>query len=179
MPRIQPLTPEVADPATAATLQAVKAKMGKVPNLLATLAQAPAALHAYLGLSDTLSKGRMSARQREIVALTIGQANQCQYCLSAHTLMAKGAGLSPDAIRQARQGQASDATEHAMAMVASQLLAQHGVLSDEDWNAARAAGLDDGLVLEIVANLALNVLTNYTNHVAQTAIDFPVVDTAL
>ncbi len=102
MTQIAPLTIDTADAATAATLKAVKAKLGMVPNLFATLAHAPAALNGYLGLSETLGTGRLNASQREIVALAAGQANRCQYCLSAHTLIGKGAGLSAEAIAAAR-----------------------------------------------------------------------------
>ena len=56
---------------------------------------------------------------------------------------------------------------------------QQGNLSQADLNTAHAAGIDDGLVLEVVVNVAFNVLTNYTNHVAETDIDFPVVQMAL
>ena len=119
------------------------------------------------------------ARQREIVALTVAQANQCQYCLSAHTLIGKGAGLSEDAIRDARAGKSSNPQDHAIAVLASKLVKQQGNLSQADLNTAHAAGIDDGLVLEVVVNVAFNVLTNYTNHVAEPDIDFPVVQMAL
>ncbi|MEB5091642.1 carboxymuconolactone decarboxylase family protein, partial [Pseudomonas aeruginosa] len=111
MTQIAPLTIDTADAATAATLKAVKAKLGMVPNLFATLAHAPAALNGYLGLSETLGTGRLNASQREIVALAAGQANRCQYCLSAHTLIGKGAGLSAEAIAAARTGQAANALD--------------------------------------------------------------------
>lgn len=179
MARIQPLAIEAADPTTATTLHAVKTKIGMVPNLFATLARAPAALNGYLALADALSKGQLNARQREIVALTVAQANQCQYCLSAHTLIGKGAGLSEDAIRDARAGKSSNPQDHAIAVLASKLVKQQGNLSRADLNTAHAAGIDDGLVLEVVVNVAFNVLTNYTNHVAETDIDFPVVQMAL
>jgi AhpD family alkylhydroperoxidase len=109
----------------------------------------------------------------------VAQANQCQYCLSAHTLIGKGAGLSDDAIRDARAGKSSDPQDHAIAVLASKLLKQQGNLSQAELNTAHAAGIDEGLVLEIVVNVAFNVLTNYTNHVAETDIDFPVVQMVL
>ena len=77
MTQIAPLTIDTADAATAATLKAVKAKLGMVPNLLATLAHAPAALNGYLGLSETLGTGRLSATQREIVALAALTESVC------------------------------------------------------------------------------------------------------
>lgn len=176
MPTIRPLNLSDADPGTAATLNAVKAKLGGVPNLLATLANAPAALHGYLQLSETLGTGRLTARQREIVALATAQENACQYCLSVHTLLGKGAGLSEAEIKQARAGAGGNATDAAIAAFVQRVVRQRGQVDATAVEKARAGGLDDGLILEIIANIALSVLTNYTNHVAATEIDFPKVD---
>lgn len=175
MPHIAPLSLDAADTATAATLNAVKAKIGMIPNLFATLARAPAALNGYLGLSEALGTGRLNAAQREIVALAAGQANRCQYCLSAHTLIAQGTGLSSDDIAAARAGRATNALNNAIAGFARALVEQRGVVATETMASYRSAGLDDGLILEIIANVALNTLTNYSNHIADTAIDFPVI----
>lgn len=175
MARIQPLNRNDATGAVAATLDGVKAKIGVVPNLFSTFAQAPAVLTAYLGFSEALTQGRLTPAQRESLALAIGQANSCQYCLSAHTLLAKGAGLSPQAVRAARDGQSADPLTDALVKLAVKIVQQRGVLSDADVSEARLAGVDDGLILEVIAAVALNTLTNYTNHIAATDIDFPVV----
>lgn len=178
MPTIHPLKISDADGQTAATLAAVKAKLGGVPNLLATLANSPAALQGYLQLSETLGAGQLTARQREIVALATAQENACGYCLSAHSFMGKAVGLSEDDIRLARAGTASSIRDAAIASFARQLVKANGRLDARAVSQARADGLSDGVILEIIANVALNVLTNYTNHVAGTVIDFPVVEVA-
>lgn len=175
MPRIQPIRRENTAGQLAATLDAVKAKIGLLPNLLATLANSESVLSAYLGLSEALAGGRLTAAQREVIALAVGQANSCQYCLSAHTLIGKGAGLSESAIREARAGRGEDVLNDALAGLAAKLVNQRGRLTDDDLTGARTAGIDDGLILELIAHVALNTLTNYTNHVAATDIDFPVV----
>ena len=110
-------------------------------------------LNGYLGLSETLGTGRLSATQREIVALAAGQANRCQYCLSAHTLIGKGAGLSAEAIAAARTGQAANALDDAIAGFARALVEQRGVVSADAMANYRRAGLDDGLILRSEANL--------------------------
>lgn len=179
MTRIEPLQLAKADKATSQTLSGVEAKLGMVPKLFSTFAQAPATLNGYLAFSDALSKGRLSARQREIVSLAVAQANACQYCLSAHTVLGKGAGLSDREVLAARGGKATDPVEQAIATLAISLTRQRGVISDAEFSSARANGLDDGLILEVVANVALNVLTNYTNHVAGTEVDFPAVNVVL
>lgn len=172
-PRIAPLDPASADPAVAATLTSVKAKLGVVPNLFRTFARSPAALDGYLALSDALAGGRLSAGQREIVALSVGQANRCGYCLAAHTLIGKGAGLSEADIHAARTGTGADPHDTALAAFARRLTEQRGVVSDDELAAFRRAGFDDAVALEVVALVALNTLTNYTNHLAGTAVDFP------
>jgi uncharacterized peroxidase-related enzyme len=179
MSRIAPVDPANADAAVKATLSAVKTKIGMVPNLFSTFARSPAVLNGYLALSDALGAGALTAKQREIVALAVAQANECHYCLSAHTLLGAGAGLSPEAIRKAREGKADDAIDNAVALFARRVVETRGRVSDADLAAARSAGLDDARIVEVIAGVAINVFTNYTNNVAQTDIDFPKVDVAL
>lgn len=179
MPRIAPIDDAHAASDVKTTLSAVKSKIGMVPNLFSTFAQSPAVLNGYLALSDALSRGALTAGQREIVALTVAQANECHYCLSAHTFMGKGAGLSPEAIRKAREGKANDTSDNAVATFARRVVETRGQVDDADLAQARAGGLDDGRIIEVLAGIAINVMTNYTNNVARTEIDFPEVDVAL
>ena len=175
MARIAPANSSNVDPKVAATLSQIKASLGIVPNLFSTLANAPVALEGLLSLSKTLSRGRLTARQREVLALTIAQENECQYCLSAHTASSKAAGLSATDALKAREGNTDDPFERVLATFAKNVIHQRGLVSDQDLDFARKAGIDDGLMLEIVANVALNTLTNYVNRLADTEIDFPVV----
>lgn len=179
MSRIAPVVSSNVDPKVASTLSHVKASMGMVPNLFATLAHAPVALDGFLSLSKTVSRGRLSAAQREIVALAVGQENECRYCLSAHTASAKTAGVSEADVLKARAGDGTDPFERALASFAKKIVRQRGHVSDEDVEDARKAGIDDGLVMEVVVNVAVNTLTNYANELARTEIDFPVVEMKL
>jgi uncharacterized peroxidase-related enzyme len=175
MPRIAPIvSPEIGSK-VATTLSQLKASLGTVPNPFTTLANAPVALDGYLALSKTLSRGRLSARQREILALTIGQENECQYCLSAHTALSAAAGLTATDAVKARFGNSNDPFERALTTFAKAIVRQRGFVSDQDIDVARKAGIDDGLMLEIVAHVAMNTLTNYTNSLADTEIDAPLV----
>jgi len=179
MPRIAPIDTAKASAGVQATLSAVKAKIGMVPNLFTTFARSSAVLDGYLAFADALGKGMLTPAQREIISLTVGQANACGYCLSAHTLMGKGAGLSAEGIRNAREGKADSVIDNAVASFASRVVETRGQVTDADIAAARLAGLDDARIVEVIANVAINVLTNYTNNVAHTDIDFPKVNVAL
>lgn len=176
MPRIHPLEIAHTPAAVADTLEVVQKKLGAVPNVFRTFAHSPAVLNSYLVLSEALSHGLLTARQREVIALAIGQKVRCGYCVAAHTMIGKGAGLSDAEIAAARHGEAQDPVEQAIATLALQLHEQGGNISDTQFQAAQAAGLNDGQILEVVANLALNFLTNSVNHVADTEIDFPKVE---
>lgn len=175
MPRIAPVDSSKVESKVATTLTYVEKSMGMVPNLFATLGNAPVALDGFLLLTKTLSRGRLTGRQREIVALAVGQENECRYCLSAHTASSKGVGLDDVAALKARHGDGDNAFERALSSLAKTIVRKRGHVSDDEIESARKAGIDDGLVIEIVANVALNTLTNYTNEVAKTEIDFPVV----
>ena len=176
MARIQPVNRNEASDQLAQTFDGIKAKIGVVPNSFATFAQSPAVLNAYLAFSQALTQSILNAKQREVLALAIGQANSCQYCVSAHTLLGKGAGLTPDEIKAARIGVSDDQLNDALAKLAIKVVNQRGVLSDADLNEARSKGVGDPLIVEVIAHVALNTLTNYTNHIAATDIDFPVVE---
>jgi len=157
-------------------LQAVKAKLGRVPNLFLTLAQSPAALKTYLAASEAVGTGRLDARQRETIALAVAEANECDYCLAAHSAIGKMVGLSEDAILQARSGIPSDRFQAGLVAFSRAVVRERGRVSSLDLQAAREAGLEDQDLLEVVANVAVNILTNYTNHVADTTVDFPRVE---
>ncbi len=173
MSRLAALDPALATGPTADLFAAVKTKLGKVPNLMRTLGQSPAALGAYLGLNATLATGVLPAQVREQLALAVAESNGCEYCLAAHSLLGKGAGLSPDAILAARRADAADAKVQALLTFAAAVVASRGHVPDETHAAVRAAGASEAEIVETVAHVALNVFTNYTNNVARTTVDFP------
>ena len=127
-------------------------------------------------MSNALSRGRLTAHEREILALAIAQENECQYCLSAHTELSEAVGLSATDALKARFGKSDDPFERALTSFATNIIRQRGLVSDEELELARKVGIDDELMLEIVANVALQTLTNYANRLADTEIDSPVIE---
>ena len=174
-PRIAPLNPVDSTPEIVATLAGVKAKLGLLPNLIATLAHSPGAVNGYLSLSSALSASLLGARQREIVALAVGQSNECGSCLAAHTAIGEGAGLTGEAIAAARRGEGTSSADSALAHFAHVLTESRGKPTETDYQTFLAAGFRPAQALDVVALVALNTLTNYTNHLAGTVVDFPAV----
>ena len=169
-----PASIEAAPEASRPLLQQVKSSIGSVPNLFRLVSASPAALGGYLALSGALAGGRLDPATRERIALAIAQFNGCGYCLSAHTYLAGAvAGLSPEEIADNRLGRSGDAKADAAVVFALKVAENRGRVADADLAAVRAAGHDDGLIVEIVQHVALNIWTNYMNELAQTEIDFP------
>ncbi len=156
-------------------LNAVEKQLGVVPNLFRLVGSSPAALEGYLGLNGALGR-TLDAKTRERIALAVAQANGCDYCLSAHAYLGLNLAKIDDAeIALNRAGHSGDAKADAALIFARKVLDARGRVSDADLAAIRLAGFSEAQVIEIVASVALNVLTNYINNVAETDIDFPIV----
>jgi uncharacterized peroxidase-related enzyme len=173
MSRIPAIDPSAATGRTSELFTAVKSKLGAVPNLMRTLGHSPATLDAFLGFKAALGGGILSAKVREQIALTVAELNGCEYCLAAHSLVAKANGLTSESILAARRGEAADPKVDSLLKFATAVVRDRGNVSDDAIMIARDAGASDAEIIETVANVALNILTNYTNHVAQPALDFP------
>ena len=173
MSRIHQVVTESATGKARELLDAVKGKLGLVPNMTRAMANAPAVLDGYLSLSGVLGRGALSAKDRKRIALAVGQANGCDYCLAAHSAIGKMVGLTADQILDSRRGTSVESQSAALVQLARQVLDKQGRVSDADLANARTAGLDDAAIAEVVANVAINIFTNYFTHVAETDIDFP------
>ncbi len=178
MSRITIPTIEQSPAASRPLLDAVHKQLGIVPNLMKLVGHSPAALEGYLALNGALAKGALDMALRERIALTIAEYNGCEYCVAAHTYLSTHvARIGTAEIDAARDATSSDARTCAALHFARRVAAEHGRIADADLTAVREAGFDDASVIEIVVNVALNVLTNYVNNVARTDIDFPRVAT--
>ena len=174
MSRLTTIDPDQATGKTRELLDATQRTFGVIPNLARILASSPAALKNWLESVRALAGGQLNPALRERIALGVAEANDCGYCLSAHSYIAKHVtGLSDEAIGESRRLSSSDPKVDAALRFAATVLQRQGGVSDADVERVRAAGYSDGEIAEIVSHVALNVLTNYLNKVADTDIDFP------
>lgn len=173
MERIRPIDSEKATGKAAELLDGVQKKLGMTPNMMRTMAQSPAVLKAYLDFSAALAGGNLSARLREQIALVVSETNGCRYCLAAHSAVGRMVGLSQEEIMDSRRGESSENKIGMTLHFAHKLVTERGQVNDHDLEQARNAGLSDSDIAEIVANVALNLFTNYFNHVSDPRVDFP------
>jgi uncharacterized peroxidase-related enzyme len=176
MARFETVSTEQADARAAQLLESVRKSLGTTPNMMATMAQAPAVLDMYLTATAKLGSGSLSAGLREQIALAVAGVNTCTYCASAHTVIGRGAGVADDELARNVNGESTDEQVQAALTFARQIVEQRGFVTDDQVSAVRSAGYTDAQIIEILANVTHNIFTNYFNHIAQTEVDFPKVD---
>lgn len=176
MTRLPLIDASAAQPKAAELLGGVQAALGVTPNMTKVLANSPAALAAWVHFNGAAGSGVLPAAVRERIALQVAQENGCDYCLSVHSYLATNvAGITEAEVGQARDGKSDDPKAAAVLALAGEVVQTRGAVDDSSLSAARAAGLTDEEIVEVVTNVALNFFTNFVNRFAQTEIDFPVV----
>jgi len=172
LPAIDPTT---AEPEAAAALARAKAAFGgAVPNLTRVMANSPATLDGYVELAGALGGGLLGPEVSERIAILIAEENGCAYCLSAHTYVAERVlGLANDEIVSAREGESADPRIRAMLRLASAINRHRGTGAEDDVEAARAAGVSDAEMVEVIGHVAANAFSNYLAKAASVDIDFP------
>jgi uncharacterized peroxidase-related enzyme len=175
MSRIAAIDPTTAPATVKPLLEGVQKGLGLVPNMFRVAAQSPASLDGLVHLFGAAGKTHFSAREREAIALAVSEANGCDYCLSAHAALGAQAGLTETAIAQARDAQSEHPRLAAALKLTRAIVDRRGRIGEADVTAARAGGLNDADIVDVVTNVALTTFTNYLNEVAKTDIDFPVV----
>lgn len=143
-----------------------------IPNLLATMAEAPAMLEGYMTLAGIFDKSDLSETERQIILMTNNRLNGCTYCMSAHTALSKMGGVPGDVIDALRAGTPiADKKLEALRQFAIVINEKRGWPEEADVKAFLDAGYTKQTVLEVILGTALKVMSNYTNHIATTELD--------
>ena len=150
----------------------VEKKMGFFPSLYAVFAENPAVLNAYMQLSDQLAKTGLSPLEQQVVTIAASVENECHFCVAAHTTIAEGQGLDLGVIEAVREDRAiADPKLEALRVFTKKVVVDRGFVSDCDVDTFLRAGYDRAAVLAVIVGVALKVISNYTNHVAETPVN--------
>ena len=168
---------ENATGATAEVYAQLKKSIGNVPNTFAAIgAHGPAALKAILQADSVLASGALSKRDQETIKLVISGIAGCDYCVAAHSLLGKLAGLKPEELKNIRNGTPTgDDKRDALIRFVRRLARSSGTVSESDFEAIRAAGYSDAQLVDISLAFATTVFTNVFNRINDTDVDFPAV----
>lgn len=149
-------------------------RLGTIPNLYRIVANSPATLEALIAFYDALEKGELDPLTRERIALAVAEINGCDYCLSAQTYRVRQRHLLDDVeITANRNGASNDIHANAAVRFAAKLARGRGNVTDADFEAVKDSGYSDAEIVEIIANVAVNIFTGTANSALQTDIDFP------
>jgi len=173
--RIKAIDPGMAKGKAKELLDAVVKKYGAAPNSFKTMANSPAVLQGFLGLSGTLEGGVLAFETRYQIAIAVSEINGCPYCLSAFTAIGKGAGMKDETLAMCRMAGSTDPKIDATLKFAAAIVRERGAVTPEDFQKVKSAGCSDEEIQEIVANVALFTFANYMNLVIGTEIDFPLI----
>lgn len=174
MKTIQVPVKEQLNPVSQSILEAVQSKMGKIPNLYSTIGYSSSALKALLDTEATLAAdSSFTAKEREAINLITSQVNNCDYCLAAHTMMAKMRGYTEEDTIAIRKAQYNDAKLNAVILLAKSIASNKGEANQYDLERFFEAGYDEKALIELNALIALRSFTNYVFVNTKIPVDFP------
>jgi uncharacterized peroxidase-related enzyme len=153
-------------------LQDAKAAYSFVPNLLGNMATSPALLEGYMTLAGIFDKTGLSETERQIILMTNNRLNGCTYCMAAHTTISQMAKVPSDVIDALRNNTPlADPKLEALRTFAAIVNEKRGWPEDSEIEDFLAAGYTRQAVLDVILGTSLKVMSNYTNHIAQTRLD--------
>lgn len=179
MPHVDLIDPLATTPDRSALLGEITAAFGTAPAMFRAAANSPAALQSMWGSFGALATGTLDPSVTEQIAVAVANANGCEYCLSAHTALGRKAGVSREALAAAQVGRSEDPRTAVLLELALDLVERRGHIAPDVMAAARAHGVSDEELVEVIAHVALNLFTNYLNVALDVPVDFPQVQLAV
>jgi alkylhydroperoxidase family enzyme len=165
-------TIETAPDASKPLLEKSKKSYGYVPNLHGALAEAPGLLDAYQTMHQLFLDSSFDKDELTVVWQTINVEHECHYCVPAHTAIAKAMKVDDSIIAALRNKTTLPSPKlEALRNMTLALVRNRGVVSQEEITAFYEAGFNQRQLLEIILGLSQKVISNYTNHIAETTLD--------
>ena len=143
-------------------------KLGFVPNVLRLYALRPSHLLAWSGHHDELMKGDsgLSKAEREMIAVVVSVANECRYCIAAHSAvlrkLTKDAALADQVAADHRSAAIPDRVKAALDY-AVKLTREPTAMTGLDVQRLRDAGWKDEDVMDIAE---VTAMFNFSNRMA-------------
>jgi len=150
------------------------AAFGMVPNLHAVMAEAPTLLKGYQVLHDLFQKTSFNAEELTVVWQSINVEHECHYCVPAHSAIAASMKVDQDIVDAlVNKTTLANPKLETLRETTLAMARERGVISDEQIEKFFAAGYGKQQLLEIIVGLSQKVMSNYTNHLADTPVDAP------
>jgi uncharacterized peroxidase-related enzyme len=151
-------------------------RLGKLPNLYASIGYSEFALKAFTEFEETLYKGSFSPKEREAIALIVSEVNHCDYCLAAHTQAAVKRGFSFEETISIRKAEISDFKLHSIVRLAKSIAENKGSVTDNLLENFYTAGFNNSALMELIGLVTVRIFTNYVYAISNIPIDFPLAE---
>lgn len=172
MPNATDIKTAVTQSEAQSTLDAVREKVGFVPNLFAMLAEQPGVVEAFVALDTALTNTSLSPIERQVVQLTASVENRGHYCIAGHSIFGRSIGMPEQAIEAIRSGtKVADERLSALHSFVAQLVRARGHVTSDDVDKLTRAGFKREQILEIVMGVTLKTFSNYADSAMRLKLD--------
>jgi len=165
---------ESAPQASKPLLEQSQKAYGMIPGLHGVLAGAPGILEAYQTMHKFFTESSFNNEELTVVWQTINVEHECHYCVPAHTAIANMMSVD-NSLSDALRNRTAMPTEKLQTLheFTLKIVRNRGQVTSDDLNTFYGAGYQERQVLEIILGLSQKVISNYTNHIANTPVDAP------
>ncbi len=165
-------TEDSAPEASKALLANSKKAFGMIPGLHAVMAEAPGLLEAYQKVHELFVNSSFDKDELTVVWQSINVEHACHYCVPAHTGIAQSMGVSDDISAALRnETPLPDARLEALRTFTLNVVRGRGNVDDAAVQVFLDAGFTGRQILEVILGVSQKVMSNYTNHLANTPVD--------
>jgi AhpD family alkylhydroperoxidase len=173
MKKLKALTKEQAPEKSRQFFEGIEKAVGMLPNIYAVIGNSANALGSYLAFNNAQKNGSFNAKEREAIFLAVSEEHGCNYCLSAHTAIAKMNGFSEEETLQLRAGTHLNRKLNILTNLTKSIVVNRGRADEELVNAFYDLGFDENALVDLVALIADITFTTYIGRLSRTEIDFP------
>ena len=165
-------TRDIVAPANQAIFDNLKASLGFVPNLYATIAYSENGLGRYLAYQN--AKTSLSNKEKEAVNLIVSQVNECLYCQSAHTTIGKMNGFTDEQILDIRKGKSSNTKLNALVQLAGDITKNKGKVDATLIDNFFTEGYTNENLVDLILQVSEKTAMNYLHNLTEVPVDFPI-----
>lgn len=164
-PYIPPIDDAHVDDDVAGIFKEIHKYYGFVPNLYKTLAHYPPLLKAnWQKIRAVMGGGPLSAKIKEAIAVTISQANDCEYCVRIHSGMLKNLQVPEEEVQALLQLNLDkvcflDNKEKALVMFTHKVNTSAPMIEKEDIRGLQEVGASNAEIIH-----ALGVMEVYISY---------------
>lgn len=155
-------------------LDGLQKNLGMIPNLAAAMAESPELLKSFLTVREIYQGGSFTPAEIEVLSLTAAFENNCAWCMTFHTRMARAQGISPESVEALREGRSPvEPRLAALSDFAREMVRRRGEVGGTVLERFYAAGYTRAQALEVVLGMGFSLMANYAGHLTEAPLDEP------